>query len=83
MDLLTVKTWAIFYLLSFATLLWAIFLTTQGEMLGIGLILDILVIGVNCAIVMAEVKRHVSKKERMRQLLKTTSLARRSTDKAK
>ena len=74
MDLLSVKTWVIFYLLSFATLLWALFLSSQGQMLGTGLVLDVVVVGVNCGIVMSEVKRHVAKKERMRHLLAATSL---------
>ena len=80
MDLLNAKAWAIFYLLSFVTLLWAVFLSSQGQMLGIGLILDIVVVGINCAIVMSEVKRHVSKKERLRQILAATSM-KQSTEK--
>jgi uncharacterized membrane protein (DUF106 family) len=83
MDLLAVKTWAIFYLLSFVTLLWAAFLSSQGQMLGIGFVLDVVVVGVNCAIVMTEVKRHVTKKERMRQLLAMTSATKKPTEHAR
>jgi hypothetical protein len=69
MDSLNPKTWIIFYLLSFATLLWAVFLCTQETMLGISLLLDTVIIGVNCAIVLGEVRRHTERKDRMRILL--------------
>jgi hypothetical protein len=83
MDLLAVKTWAIFYLLSFVTLLWAVFISSQGQMLGVGFALDVVVVGANCAIVMTEIKRHVTKKERMRQLLAATSATTQSAKNAR
>ena len=69
MDLLEMKTWVIFYLLSFATLLWAVFLSAQGSMLWISLTLAIVVVGVNGAIVSGEIRRHASKRKRMQSLL--------------
>ncbi len=52
-----VRTWIIFYLISFVVLLVALFFTTQGIMLGIGLTLVIVVIAINFLIVYAEMKR--------------------------
>ncbi|MDI6718792.1 MAG: hypothetical protein QMD46_04195 [Methanomicrobiales archaeon] len=68
MDLLETKTWVIFYLVSLATLLWAVFLTAQGSMLWISLTLVIVVVGVNGAIVCGEIRRHASRRRRMQSL---------------
>ena len=69
MELLELKTWVIFYLVCLVTLLWAVFLSAQGTMLGISLTLDIVVVGVNCAIVVSEVRSHIQKRDRMKKLL--------------
>lgn len=42
-----VRTWVIFYLISFVVLLLALFFTTQGVMLRVGLTLVIVVIAIN------------------------------------
>jgi hypothetical protein len=65
-----VRTWVIFYLISFVVLLLALFFTTQGIMLGIGLTLVIVVIGVNFLIIHAEIKRVNEKKEMLRKFTK-------------
>lgn len=62
MSLTEARTWVIFYLISFVVLLVALFFTTQGIMLGVGLTLIIVVIGVNFMIVYTEIKRVNSKK---------------------
>ena len=56
------RTWVIFYLLSFVGILWAAFLTVQGAMLWVSLMLVIIVVGVNFVTVYNEVKRHASRK---------------------
>ena len=68
MDLLETKTWVIFYLLSFVTLLWAMFLSIQGVMLWISSMLAIIIVGINGAVVYGEIRRQVAKKERIRRL---------------
>ncbi|MBQ3718093.1 MAG: hypothetical protein II893_01670 [Methanomicrobium sp.] len=65
-----IQTWIIFYLLSFVVLLLTLFFTTQGILLGIGLILIILVIGVNFYLIMTELKKNGEKKELMKRLSK-------------
>ncbi len=70
MTLDEVNTWIIFYLLSFVVLLLTLFFTTQGILLGIGLIMIILVIGVNFYLIWNELKKAGEKKELMRRLSK-------------
>ena len=65
-----IQTWIIFYLLSFVVLLLTLFFTTQGILLGIGLILIILVIGVNFYLIWNELKKTGERKELMRRLSK-------------
>jgi Flp pilus assembly protein TadB len=65
MDLFTLKTWLVFYLLSFAALLWAVFLSSGGMMLGISLLLIILVVGVNFGALFCELQRHKRRKALM------------------
>jgi positive regulator of sigma E activity len=69
MELLELKTWVIFYLVCLVTLLWAVFLSAQGVMLGISLTLEIVVVGINCAIVLSEVRNHIQKRDRMKKLM--------------
>ncbi|MCC7566472.1 MAG: hypothetical protein KO206_09405 [Methanomicrobiaceae archaeon] len=62
MDVLRLRTWAIFYLFSFVVLLVALFLTIQGALLWISLTLVIIVIGLNFFALFSEVKRHKERK---------------------
>jgi len=62
------RTWAIFYLLSFVVLLFALFLSTQGVLLWVSLFLVILLIGVNLFTVSMEIKRRNMKKERLKTI---------------
>lgn len=62
------RTWAIFYLLSFVVLLFALFLSTQGVLLWVSLFLVILLIGVNLFTLSMEIKRRTMKKERLKTL---------------
>ena len=71
MDLAALRTWTIFYLISFVVLLWALFLTTQGVLLGFGLTLVIVVVGLNFFFVSMEVKRIAERRELMSSLSAT------------
>lgn len=70
MDPREAHTWIIFYLISFVVLLLALFFTTQGILLGIGMTLIIVVIGVNFYLIWNEIKIAGRKKELMRKLSK-------------
>lgn len=68
MNIFTMKTWMVFYLVSFATLLWAIFLTSSGMMLGISLVLVSMVVGTNFTVVFSDLKRRQQRIDRVRAL---------------
>ena len=67
MDIHASRTWIIFYLISFVVLLWALFLTTQGVLLGFGLTMVIVIVGLNVVIMSAELKKASRRKEMMRK----------------
>jgi uncharacterized membrane-anchored protein len=69
MEVLEYRTWIMFYLITFTALLWAAFLTTQGVMLWVSLTLNIIVMGICGGFLIAEVRNHKKKRERIRQLL--------------
>lgn len=68
MEVTEIKTWIIFYLLSFVVLLWALFLTSQGSLLGIGLTLVITVVGLNFALIVSEMRRFARRRAFMERL---------------
>ncbi|MDD1639848.1 MAG: hypothetical protein LUP93_02795 [Methanomicrobiales archaeon] len=68
MNIYTMKTWMIFFLVSFVTLLWAVFLTSTGTMLGISLVLVCMVVGTNFTVVFMDVKRHHQRFDKVRNL---------------
>jgi hypothetical protein len=68
MDAFTLKTWMIFYLISFVTLLWVIFITSTGIMLGVSLLLVSTVVGANFTVVYIDVRRHHRRIDIMRGL---------------
>ena len=63
MELPGLRTWVVFYLISFVVLLWAAFLSAQGVMVWVSLFLIILIIGINFVTVMNQVKMHSARKE--------------------
>lgn len=63
MELPSLQTWIIFYLISFVVLLWAAFLSAQGIMLWVSLFLVIIVVGINFWVVYGEVKKHAERKK--------------------
>lgn len=70
MEIPGLRTWVIFYLISFVVLLWAAFLTVFGVMLWVSLMLVIIVIGVNFVTVYAQIKQQASRKKLQSELTK-------------
>ncbi len=72
MDVTEVRTWVIFYLLSFVVLLVAIFITTREDdgRRWISLMLTLIVVGVNLYLLILELKRHQDRKAFIRQMSK-------------
>jgi cytochrome c biogenesis protein CcdA len=68
MELPGLRTWVVFYLISFVVLLWAAFLSSQGVMLWVSLLLVIIIIGLNFVTVMNQIKVHAARKEFQRSL---------------
>ena len=68
MELPGLRIWMVFYLLSFVVLLWAAFLSAQGVMLWVSLLLVIIIVGVNFVTVYNQVKLHASRTEFQRKL---------------
>lgn len=70
MEVPGLRTWAIFYLISFVVLLWAAFLTVNGIMLWVSLMLVIVVVGVNFVTVYNQIKLQTSRKAFQSELTK-------------
>ncbi|MFZ0006476.1 MAG: hypothetical protein WAK45_11445 [Methanoregula sp.] len=70
MEIPGIRTWVIFYLISFVVLLWSAFLTVNGIMLWVSLMLVIIVIGVNFVTVYNQIKLQTSRKALQRDLTK-------------
>lgn len=70
MELPGLRTWVVFYLISFVVLLWAAFLSAQGVMLWVSLLLVMIIIGLNFMTVMNQVKIHAARKEFQQSLTK-------------
>lgn len=68
MELPGLRTWVVFYLISFVVLLWAAFLSAQGVMLWVSLLLVLIIIGLNFVTVMNQLKAHAARKEFQRTL---------------
>lgn len=70
MELPGLRTWIVFYLISFVVLLWAAFLSSQGVMLWVSLLLVIIIVGMNFMTVLNQIKSHAARKEFQRNLTK-------------
>ncbi|MGA2162281.1 MAG: hypothetical protein ABSG28_08845 [Methanoregula sp.] len=70
MEVPGLRTWVIFYLISFVVLLWAAFLTVNGTMLWVSLMLVIMVVGVNFVTVYNQIKLQASRKALQTNLTK-------------
>jgi hypothetical protein len=70
MELPGLRTWIVFYLISFVVLLWAAFLSSQGVRLWVSLLLVIIIVGLNFYTVLNQIKNHAARKEFQRNLTK-------------
>ena len=70
MEVPGLRTWVIFYLISFVVLLWAAFLTVNGVMLWVSLMLVIVVVGINFVTVYNQIKAQASRKALQAELTK-------------
>ena len=68
MDVPSLRTWTIFYLISFVVLLWAAFLSINGSMLWVSLMLVIVVVGINFVTVYNQIKSQASRKAMQAEL---------------
>ena len=68
MEIPGIRTWIIYFLISFVVLLWAVFLSVKGVMLWVSLMLVIVVTGINIGIMVGEVRRHSARQELMKEL---------------
>jgi len=68
MELPGLQTWIVFYLISFVVLLWAAFLSAQGMMLWVSLMLVIVIVGVNFYVVFTQIKHQSSRKKMQYEL---------------
>ncbi|MFA5331162.1 MAG: hypothetical protein WC342_02180 [Methanoregula sp.] len=73
MEVPGIRTWIIFYLLSFVVLLWAAFLTVTGEMLWVSLMLIIIIIGVNFVIVYKQFRTQAARQNLQNEFTKNLS----------
>jgi uncharacterized BrkB/YihY/UPF0761 family membrane protein len=70
MELPGLRTWIVFYLISFVVLLWAAFLSAQGVMLWVSLLLVIIIVGLNFVTVFNQIKANSARREFQRNLTK-------------
>ncbi len=68
MELPGLRTWILFYLISFVVLLWAAFLSAQGVMLWVSLLLVIIIVGLNFFTVYKQIQMHATRAELQRKL---------------
>ncbi len=70
MELPGLQTWIVFYLISFVVLLWAAFLSAQGVMLWVSLMLVIVIVGVNFYVVYIQINLQGSRRQMQHDLTK-------------
>jgi uncharacterized BrkB/YihY/UPF0761 family membrane protein len=69
MELPELRTWIMFYLISFVGLLWSAFLSVQGVMLWVSLFLVIIIVGINFFTVYNQLQLRKARKEFQRNLV--------------
>ena len=74
MEVPGIRTWVIFYLISFVVLLWAAFLSVNGTMLWVSMMLVIVVVGVNFVTVYTQLKLQASRKALQSELTKNIGI---------
>ena len=70
MEIPDIRTWIMFYLISFVGLLWATFLSVQGVMLWVSLFLVIVIVGIHFFTLYNQMQLRASRKEIQRHLVK-------------
>jgi hypothetical protein len=68
MDQPDLRTWIMFFVIALGALLWAVFLSVQGEMLWLSLILVIVVMGVTFFKIFNQISVDASKKKVQKEL---------------
>ena len=69
MELPELRTWIMFYLISFVGILWATFLSVTGIMLWVSLFLVIVIVGINFFTLYNQIQLRASRKKIQRQLV--------------
>ena len=69
MEMPELRTWIMFYLISFVGLLWATFLSVQGVMLWVSLFLVIVIIGIHFFTLYNQILLRKQRKELQRHLI--------------
>jgi hypothetical protein len=62
------RTWIIFFVIALGALLWAVFLSAQGDLLWVSLILVIVVLGVTFFKIFNQISANASKKKAQKEL---------------
>jgi len=62
------RTWIMFFVIALGALLWAVFLSAQGDMLWVSLILVIVVLGVTFFKIFKQISTNASKKKAQKEL---------------
>ena len=70
MEIPMLRTWVVFYLISFVVLLFALFLSSQGIMLWVSLFLVVVLIGVNLLTLFIEINRRKNRVEKLKMIAK-------------
>jgi uncharacterized BrkB/YihY/UPF0761 family membrane protein len=83
MELPELRTWIIFYLISFVGLLWATFLSVQGVMLWVSLFLVIVIVGINFFTVYNQLKLRASRKLMLKNLVQGFERGKKEEDSQK
>ena len=62
------RTWIMFFVIALGALLWAVFLSAQGDMLWVSLILVVVVLGVTFFKIFNQISANASKKKAQKEL---------------
>ena len=69
MEIPDIRTWIMFYLISFVGILWATLLSVQGVMVWVSLFLVIVIVGIHFFTLYNQILLRASRKELQRQLV--------------
>ena len=69
MEIPELRTWIMFYLISFVGILWATFLSVQGVMIWVSMFIVIVIIGIHFFTLYNQILLRAQRKELQRQLV--------------